>query len=82
MNGRFCHSVRWYGMVAYIALGCSSPVAGTQKLAVSGDDLVHLWRLVEERDGGPLWHQMMDKTLPSMSYKAWRRDTEVALLSP
>ncbi|XP_020092474.1 uncharacterized protein LOC109712985 [Ananas comosus] len=53
-----------------------SPVAGTQKLAVSGDDLVHLWRLVEETDGGPLWHQMMDKTLPSMSYKAWRRDTE------
>lgn len=40
-------------------------------------DLKHLHRLVEERDGGRAWIQMMDKSTPNMSYLAWRRDPEI-----
>lgn len=48
-----------------------------KELAVVESDLDLLCRLVEERDGGPTWHKMMDKSLPTWSYKAWRRDPEV-----
>jgi hypothetical protein len=51
-------------------------------LAVDTGDLMHLRRLVEEKDGGPAWIHMMDKTLPTMRYQAWRRDPEVVLLNP
>lgn len=43
---------------------------------VNGDDLEHLCRLVEVKDGGPAWIQMMEKSVPTMSYQAWRRDPE------
>ncbi|KAG0460632.1 hypothetical protein HPP92_020929 [Vanilla planifolia] len=46
-------------------------------LAVTSEDLKHLSDLVEATDDGPAWIQMMDKTMPNMSYKAWRRDPEV-----
>ncbi|KAL2600921.1 hypothetical protein AAZX31_10G162300 [Glycine max] len=39
-------------------------------------DLLHLWKLVEEKDGGPAWIQMMDRSTPTMRYQAWRRDPE------
>ncbi|KAF3434170.1 hypothetical protein FNV43_RR25273 [Rhamnella rubrinervis] len=39
-------------------------------------DLQQLCRRVEEKDGGPAWIQMMDRSLPSMRYRAWRRDPE------
>ncbi|KAG0462101.1 hypothetical protein HPP92_020577 [Vanilla planifolia] len=45
-------------------------------LAVTSEDLKHLSDLVEATDDGPAWIQMMDKTMPNMSYKAWRRDPE------
>jgi hypothetical protein len=48
---------------------------------VSGEDLEHLYRLVEERDGGPAWIQMMDRSTATMGYQAWRRDPEVAFHS-
>jgi hypothetical protein len=35
---------------------------------------MHLWRLVEEKDAGPAWIHMMDRTLPDFRYQAWRRD--------
>ncbi|XVE58272.1 hypothetical protein DITRI_Ditri04bG0157200 [Diplodiscus trichospermus] len=41
---------------------------------VTEEDLKHLWQLVEMRDGGPSWIQMMDRSTPNMSYQAWRRD--------
>ncbi|KAI4370832.1 hypothetical protein MLD38_019137 [Melastoma candidum] len=41
---------------------------------VMEDDLLHLCRLVEEKDGGPAWIQMMDKVMPTLTYQAWRRD--------
>lgn len=46
-------------------------------VAVTEHDLLHLWKLVEEKDGGPAWIQMMDRSTPTMSYQAWRRDPEV-----
>ncbi|CAN6234244.1 unnamed protein product [Urochloa humidicola] len=45
-----------------------------EQLAVNTGDLMHLWRLVEEKDGGPSWIHMMERTLPTMRYQAWRRD--------
>lgn len=41
---------------------------------VTGDDFRHLWNLVEVKDGGPSWIQMMDRSTPTFSYQAWRRD--------
>ena len=46
---------------------------------VTEDDLLHLWKLVEEKDGGRAWIQMMDRSTPTMTYQAWRRDPEVRL---
>lgn len=43
---------------------------------VTEDDLRHLWKLVEVKDGGPAWIQMMDRKNPSFAYQAWRRDPE------
>ncbi|GLT64644.1 hypothetical protein SLA2020_371240 [Shorea laevis] len=43
---------------------------------VTGEDLEHLCKLVEVKDGGPAWIQMMDRSTPTMSYQAWRRDPE------
>lgn len=44
---------------------------------VTEEDLEHLCQLVEMKDGGPPWIQMMDRSTPSMSYKAWQRDPKV-----
>ena len=55
-----------------------APVAPEEEqLVVNTGDLMHLWRLVEEKDGGPSWIHMMERTLPTMRYQAWRRDPPV-----
>ncbi|KAL0313113.1 UNVERIFIED_CONTAM: hypothetical protein Sradi_5710600 [Sesamum radiatum] len=54
----------------------SSKSENEKSRLVNGDDLRHLHRLVEEKDGGPAWIQMMDRSTPNMSYQAWRRDPE------
>ncbi|PON83664.1 START domain containing protein [Trema orientale] len=41
---------------------------------ISEEDLEHLCQLVEMKDGGPTWIEMMDRSIPTMYYKAWRRD--------
>ncbi|OMP02775.1 hypothetical protein COLO4_10831 [Corchorus olitorius] len=43
---------------------------------VTDEDLEYLCKLVEEKDGGPAWIQMMDRSTPTMGYQAWRRDLE------
>ncbi|EEF43467.1 uncharacterized protein LOC8288867 [Ricinus communis] len=43
---------------------------------VNDDDLEHLCKIVDEKDGGPAWIQMMDRSTPTMTYQAWRRDPE------
>ncbi|GAB4826110.1 hypothetical protein Ancab_008980 [Ancistrocladus abbreviatus] len=52
----------------------SSQLRGEESAAVTKDDLLHLCQLVEVKDGGPSWIHMMDRSTPSMSYQAWRRD--------
>ncbi|XP_059442742.1 uncharacterized protein LOC132174978 [Corylus avellana] len=54
----------------------SSRVDSEKSAPVTGEDLEHLYRLVEERDGGPAWIQMMDRSTATMGYQAWRRDPE------
>ncbi|KAG7015292.1 StAR-related lipid transfer protein 7, mitochondrial [Cucurbita argyrosperma subsp. argyrosperma] len=49
---------------------------GENLKVVNDDDLEYLWKLVEEKDGGPAWIQMMDRSTSNMSYQAWRRDPE------
>ncbi|CAL4890304.1 unnamed protein product [Urochloa decumbens] len=58
-----------------VVLGRSSEMAN-EELVVGKDDLVNLWKLVEGRDGGPAWIKMMEKSLPTMTYQAWRRDAQ------
>lgn len=48
-----------------------------EELAVSTPDLMHLRRVVEDKDGGPAWTHMMDRTLPTFRYQAWKREPEV-----
>lgn len=38
------------------------------------EDLEHLCELVEMKDGGPRWIEMMDPSVPNMSYRAQQRD--------
>ena len=56
---------------------CRPPDGKSEEVAVTEEDLEHLIQLVEVTDGGPMWHQMMDRSLPNMSYQAWRRDPKV-----
>jgi len=64
--------------IYHFALPCSSPETTEETPdAVTIKDLHHLWLLVEEKDGGLAWNQMMDRSTPTMSYKAWRREPKV-----
>lgn len=58
---------------------CSSSKlkGGEEHNVVNEGDLEHIYKLVEEKDGGPSWIQMMDRSTPTMNYRAWRRDPEV-----
>ncbi|CAL1373730.1 unnamed protein product [Linum trigynum] len=53
----------------------SQPGKGKSSI-VSTDDLQYLCKLVEVKDDGPAWIQMMDRSTQTMSYEAWRRDPE------
>ncbi|KAF2299510.1 hypothetical protein GH714_032312 [Hevea brasiliensis] len=41
---------------------------------VTEKDLEHLCQLIEMKDGGPTWIQMMDCSTPGMRCQAWRRE--------
>ena len=43
------------------------------------EDLEHLCNLLQAKDGGPVWHKVMDCSTPTMYYQAWCRDLEVVL---
>ncbi|CAN1170796.1 StAR-related lipid transfer protein 7, mitochondrial [Linum perenne] len=49
---------------------------------VREEDLEYLHQLVEMKDGGPAWIQMMDRSTAGMTYQAWRRDTKVGCNGP
>lgn len=70
-----CRKNELVAAVPRTAMAAAAPEED-EGLAVDTGDLMHLRRLVEEKDGGPAWIHMMDKTLPTMRYQAWRRDPE------
>ena len=41
------------------------------------EDLEHLCNILQSKDGGPAWHQVMDCSTPTMYFQAWHRDPEV-----
>lgn len=59
----------------------SSQIEKDKSSLLTDQDLEHLYKLVEEKDGGPAWIQMMDRSTPRMKYQAWRRDPEVVSYS-
>lgn len=44
---------------------------------VGEGDLEHIYKLVEEKDGGLPWNAVMDRSTSNMSYQAWKREPEV-----
>lgn len=62
-----------------LLLGSSSQLQKDKSSIVNEDDLEILCKLVEDKDGGAPWIQMMDRSSPTMSYQAWRKDPEVSL---
>ncbi|XP_038876163.1 uncharacterized protein LOC120068456 [Benincasa hispida] len=59
------------------SISSSSKLEGEKPAQLTEEDLKNLYRLVEEKDGGPSWIQMMDRSTATMSYQAWRRDPEM-----
>ncbi|XP_061364051.1 uncharacterized protein LOC133307542 [Gastrolobium bilobum] len=53
---------------------CDSSCSEETSDAVTMEDLHHLCQLVEEKDGGLPWIQMMDRSTPTMRYQAWHRE--------
>ncbi|KAJ4875626.1 Polyketide cyclase/dehydrase and lipid transport superfamily protein [Raphanus sativus] len=59
---------------------CDDVIAGGKKTeerlpnTVTELDLRHLVQLVERKDGGHAWIQMMDRFTPGMRYQAWLRE--------
>ena len=58
-----CRKNELVAAVPRTAMAAAAPEED-EGLAVDTGDLMHLRRLVEEKDGGPAWIHMMDKTLP------------------
>ncbi|KAJ4850082.1 hypothetical protein Tsubulata_011569, partial [Turnera subulata] len=56
---------------------CPPRAQKDKSMLVMEDDLKYLWKLVEEKDGGPAWIQMMDRSTPTMGYQVWRRDLQI-----
>lgn len=54
----------------------SSQKISEEHCELNEGDLRYLFELVEVKDGGPSWIQMMDRSTSTMSYRAWRRDPE------
>ncbi|CAH1453502.1 unnamed protein product [Lactuca virosa] len=55
----------------------SSKLDTERKNFVGEGELEHLSKLVEEKDGGPSWIGMMEKSTSNMSYQAWKREPEI-----
>ncbi|KAL6572435.1 hypothetical protein OROMI_013393 [Orobanche minor] len=53
-----------------------SKLENEKSRVVNENDLRHLHTLGEEKDDGPSWIQMMDRSTSGTNYQAWRRDPE------
>ncbi|KAL6515120.1 hypothetical protein OROHE_018752 [Orobanche hederae] len=60
----------------FMTLLSLSKLENEKSRVVNENDLRHLHTLVEEKDDGPSWIQMMDRSTSGMKYQAWRRDPE------
>ncbi|KAI3833754.1 hypothetical protein MKW92_017145 [Papaver armeniacum] len=56
---------------------CSSSPEPGKSVAVTSEDVEHLCQLVEGRDGGRPWTQILERHTPTMLYQAWHRDPEI-----
>jgi hypothetical protein len=86
LHMQYCNEFMVLSFITLVAYGCmtclcasstSDHHAGQETLAVTDEDLEHLCNLLQVKDGGPAWHQVMDRSTPTMCYQAWRRDPEV-----
>eukprot|EP01018_Ginkgo_biloba_P035920 Gb_12077 [translate_table: standard] len=55
----------------------SPSLAEQEQAAVTFKDLENLCQLLQGNDRGPVWEHMMDRSIPMMSYQAWRREPEI-----
>ena len=55
----------------------SSQLSNRENGVVTENDLEHLCHLIERKDGGPPWKQIMEHSTPTMSYQAWQRNPQV-----
>lgn len=58
-------------------LSSTSQLNDEKPKVVTEEDLEVLSELVDMKDGGPPWIQMMDRSTPTMTYQGWRRDPKV-----
>jgi hypothetical protein len=61
---------------------CSALVVKEEikKEVVAVEDLARFMKMLDCTDGGPTWEPLMEKSVPGMTYQAWRRDPEVSIL--
>lgn len=62
----------------FLYMLCSTSEPNEKKSdIVTEEDVEHLCRLVDMKDGGPTWIHVMDRSTPTLSYQGWRRDPKV-----
>lgn len=66
----------FYSLTGFF-LFSKSKIEENEKVLVTKEDLEHMCQLVEERDEGPAWQQMMERSMPNMRYQAWKREPKV-----
>lgn len=52
------------------------PERGKEQSVVSDEDLENLLHMLQVKDKGPAWQQIMNRSTPTMTYQAWRYEPE------
>lgn len=52
------------------------PERGKEQAVVSDEDLENLLHMLQVKDKGPAWQQIMNRSTPTMTYQAWRYEPE------
>ncbi|XP_057841310.1 uncharacterized protein LOC131051004 [Cryptomeria japonica] len=55
----------------------STSFVGKEEVVVTHEDLDNLCHLLEIKDGGPAWQEIMNRSTPKMTYQAWRYEPEI-----
>lgn len=64
-------------LTSLLYLSSTSQLNEEKSNVVTEEDLDLLCTLVDMKDGGPTWIQMMERSTPTMNYQGWCRDPEV-----